>query len=850
MAYQFKKYNLSTKQLQHIAGMCQQEQGSSVDAVKFEASLAANLYESHRGKGYATINDYIRHGRWFADSSKDKTTTNPKLVAAVKDVLCNGNRVLPPQIDEHDWVGDIKSLSSGGNKNKRSSYKQFETVVHAIGTWTFYCWPSFTDDPFGTTKPAALKKWLKKYAIKGQYFWGDANASEIKDATIKVDAKIAPYGPTYTETKEVTVMKTYEQVYKKNSSNPNSNSNIITPETKNKKIAVKEKKAVTVKRKYAWTGHGTPESDLKAGNLVCAAPPDIPFGTKIKISDTGNKKWDGKTATVKDRLDETKVKNNKYYFAILTSGYGKEKPGAWLNGKVVYELPTKSGGNFSGEDTPVEGTLVVNPDKLYSSDNYAYIQSLATATETASTKLKKSLTSSLLETVKKENETRQSGVETALNIVTSLLNDTILDIKAKVLQYIPQKVVSKTMVSGSIRSTNLPVLSVAVEAPYFELDIGGVKFGGYHNNKIPNYVKSMTIKKVNGSINEYSISLIHQVRPGDNPNYIDNILSATGYNYITVKYGDASTGQIFNDYKALITNVAQTFDFTNCNIIYNISATSIAAESAATRYNFSEFTGKVSDRIRWLLYESATNLLDVFPGMSNRYEVEKQGLIPVNDAVVTIGSQIGVTAVNYLLTLVERMENSSTSVDAEITKSIYRLTVQDSTRGSTFKINEITSNVSSIPFMYEVNVGYPDDNFVLNFNVNDNFAYAVTLEGAKKIVKYDYELNALGNLDRQRVPAYYQEEEDKLGFRNLWSSLTRFPVNATLTVRGLLQDSLLMQYIKVNCVMYGAKRISSGVYIVTEQTDNIGNGVYSTTLSLLRVAGDNEYITIDGRKRT
>ena len=430
------------------------------------------------------------------------------------------------------------------------------------------------------------------------------------------------------------------------------------------------------------------------------------------------------------------------------------------------------------------------------------------------------------------------------------MNDTVLDIKTKILQYIPQKVVSKTMVSGSVSSTNLPVLSVAVEAPYFELDIGGVKFGGYHNNKIPNYVRSMTIKKVNGSINEYSISLIHQVRPGDNPNYIDNILSATGYNYITVKYGDASTGQIFNDYKALITNVAQTFDFTNCNIIYNISATSIAAESAATRYNFSEFTGKVSDRIRWLLYESATNLIDVFPGMSNRYEVEKQGLIPVNDAIVTIGSQVSVTAVNYLLTLVERMENSSTSVDAETTKSIYRLTVQDSTRGSTFKINEITSNVSSVPFMYEVNVGYPDDNFVLNFNVNDNFAYAVTLEGAKKIVKYDYELNALGNLDRQRVPAYYQEEEDKLGFRNLWSSLTRFPVNATLTVRGLLQDSLLMQYIKVNCIMYGAKRISSGVYIVTEQTDNIGNGVYSTTLSLLRVAGDNEYITIDGRKRT
>ena len=48
--------------------------------------------------------------------------------------------------------------------------------------------------------------------------------------------------------------------------------------------------------------------------------------------------------------------------------------------------------------------------------------------------------------------------------------------------------------------------------------------------------------------------------------------------------------------------------------------------------------------------------------------------------------------------------------------------------------------------------------------------------------------------------------------------------------------------------MYGAKRITSGVYIVTEQEDSIGNGIYATKLSLMRVSGDNEYVNIDGRK--
>ena len=50
--------------------------------------------------------------------------------------------------------------------------------------------------------------------------------------------------------------------------------------------------------------------------------------------------------------------------------------------------------------------------------------------------------------------------------------------------------------------------------------------------------------------------------------------------------------------------------------------------------------------------------------------------------------------------------------------------------------------------------------------------------------------------------------------------------------------------------MYGSKRITSGVYIVTEQVDSIGSGVYNTQLSLTRVAGDDEYINLNGRYRT
>ena len=99
----------------------------------------------------------------------------------------------------------------------------------------------------------------------------------------------------------------------------------------------------------------------------------------------------------------------------------------------------------------------------------------------------------------------------------------------------------------------------------------------------------------------------------------------------------------------------------------------------------------------------------------------------------------------------------------------------------------------------------------------------------------------------EKIPSYYQNEDDTIGERTLWSSLTRYPIDATLVIRGLLQDSLLMQYIRINQYLYGAKRINSGMYVVLSQTDSIGSGVYTTTLKLLRVAGDNEYINMDGR---
>jgi len=159
---EYKKYDLSKTQLVKLARLCVQEQGS-VNGVKAEASLMANLLETsdYRKKKYGTdgtgLYNWVRNGGWFYKASyfMDNTTVSNKYVEAVKDVLVDGNRTLPPYIDEHDCFADIKSISTGSIRN-RADYIKGETIIkNKMGsTYTFYCFPASGSDPFGYTDAA------------------------------------------------------------------------------------------------------------------------------------------------------------------------------------------------------------------------------------------------------------------------------------------------------------------------------------------------------------------------------------------------------------------------------------------------------------------------------------------------------------------------------------------------------------------------------------------------------------------------------------------------------------------------------------------------------------------------
>ena len=89
--------------------------------------MIANRADLHNG------GDIVKTvtGGWFANGKS--RFNNPGNVSStavnyVKQVLAEGKRTLPNYVDEHDYIGDIASVTNDGatiDKNDKSKYIQF-----------------------------------------------------------------------------------------------------------------------------------------------------------------------------------------------------------------------------------------------------------------------------------------------------------------------------------------------------------------------------------------------------------------------------------------------------------------------------------------------------------------------------------------------------------------------------------------------------------------------------------------------------------------------------------------------------------------------------------------------------
>lgn len=407
------------------------------------------------------------------------------------------------------------------------------------------------------------------------------------------------------------------------------------------------------------------------------------------------------------------------------------------------------------------------------------------------------------------------------------------------------------------KAANLVSIPTLVQSPFIIANIGGVTFGTFSGNyrtnaTYPNYMESMSVTKVNGTVNTYTLNFHYQVATGQDPNLLDKIFSrATKDRRIILQYGDwMAPNYIYKEEQCIITNVTTRLNMSSSSLDYTLQCTSDAIGLNSTQFNFPSRNAKPSDVIMQLLSNSKYGLKDVFTGMRNKNVVLSKNLIASNDKKVQLVAQNNTTILSYLNYLVGCMVDNKTPEENKLSNSKYFLTINDDYNndlgGTYFKVSEVSADaaVYNATDTYELDINYPGDNFVTEFSLNNDQSWAILYEyaGDVKQEEYTYNIRDDGTIETLSSPSLLTSSltNGKSAYKSQWwSYMTEFPITATLTLKGLTRPSMLMTYVKLNVWFAGGqKHISSGTYIITKQTDAITSAGYTTTLTLLRVGGD------------
>lgn len=411
-------------------------------------------------------------------------------------------------------------------------------------------------------------------------------------------------------------------------------------------------------------------------------------------------------------------------------------------------------------------------------------------------------------------------------------------------------------------SINLLGTTSRVETPIIGVRIGDAVLGVYSQIKDgsysyiinPNYLKSLEVKKINGTVNHYTLKLDYPITQNSDPNYIDKILaSVADTRKIKFGYGDASVPAfLYREETAVMFKVRKRATASASVKSYTIYAVSTGALSIAGSYKFRKRHDKPSDVIKEILYEPKYGLTQVFYGMTDRNMVERLQLIRSDDAEVDIEAKSNISVLDYLSYLVDCMSPATKTNDSMkmLKKCFYVLLFEDGVdsdiAGPYFRV-ERSDRLREKSSAYEIDVGYPSQNVVTSWEVEDDETYSLLYKYSAKIQPnmYQSSINDKGEIVQSyspivgsNSPLFKVTEEEK----TWWTKVTQFPIKATITFKGLLRPAILMSYVRINILYYGQKDIDSGLYVVTSQYDSIDLSGYRTTLKLLRVGGDDTYV--------
>ena len=172
-------------------------------------------------------------------------------------------------------------------------------------------------------------------------------------------------------------------------------------------------------------------------------------------------------------------------------------------------------------------------------------------------------------------------------------------------------------------NNNLNLLSSTsrVETPFIKVTIGKYTFGVYDKKNVelesnaqgafrsskiqyPNYIKSLSITKINGTVNTYELKMFYQIRAGEDPNFFEKVFSSVSQTRkIVFSYGDLSMPYDFSyrNEEAIITKVKTSFNAQSSCLDYSISAVSTGNLTKIGNYTFPQRYEKPSEVIKEII---------------------------------------------------------------------------------------------------------------------------------------------------------------------------------------------------------------------------------------------------------
>lgn len=408
-----------------------------------------------------------------------------------------------------------------------------------------------------------------------------------------------------------------------------------------------------------------------------------------------------------------------------------------------------------------------------------------------------------------------------------------------------------------------------IQAPWIKVTIGDYSFGVfdkktkkmYENNgnfydsfnvQYPNYIQSLNIIKINGQVNQYTLTIIYPIRVGDDPNFFEKVFSrVSNTRKIILSYGDSSMpSYVYKDEEAIITGISQQFNLEASSITYTIKAVSSAIVGKTGAYNFM-YSGmaKPSKLIKEIFTNKTYGLQNIFTGMSKS---NLSQLIEGGDKEVEISPKTNMSPIDYINYLVSCMVPEGSTLNT-LSNEIYILTIHDDTTydklyndtislgGPYFKVTKTSTSIEQAD-AYEVDIGYNTANIVLSFSIDQNENYSLFYNYNTELHPEAYvrRLNNKGEWEDVYAPLYTSGNSSfSTGAEDItwFTKMTKYPISATLKIQGLLRPAQLMQYLRLNVIFPGGnKHTSSGLYIVTKQIDDINSSGYTTTLSITRIS--------------